>query len=63
LPAVASLKELEQVQLMLEIIKAEYPDAYEKFKMLFKTHRQVGYKNIAKMILGESTPKKLKGLE
>ena len=63
MPAVASLKDLEAVQLQLELLKADNEDFYLKFRDLIKKHRQVGYKNICKLILEETTPKKLKGLE
>jgi len=63
MPAAADLKDLEAVQLQLELLKGEVPDAYKKFQDLFKKYRQVGYKNICKMLLEESTPRKLKGLD
>ena len=30
---------------------------------LFRKNRQIGYKNICKMMMGEATPEKLKGIE
>lgn len=63
MPAVATLQELEAVQLQLELLKTDNIEFYNKFKDLIKKHRQVGYKNICKLILEEATPKKLKGME
>ncbi|MEW5815965.1 MAG: hypothetical protein AB1798_11305 [Spirochaetota bacterium] len=62
MPAVASLEELKAVQNQLNALSKEYPDAYGAFVALFRANRKVGYKNICKMLLGESTPEKLKGL-
>ena len=63
MPAQAELKDLEAVQLQLELLKADNPEVYNKFKDIIKKNRQVGYKNICKLILEEASPKKLKGLE
>jgi len=63
MPSIASLEELESVFADLEILKNDQPEYYERFAALFKKHRKVGYKNICKMLLGEATPRKLKGLE
>jgi len=57
--AVASLEDLQSVSKDLKSIKKKYPEAYDAFSDLFKTHRKVGYKNIAKMSMG-STPEELK---
>ena len=45
----------------LEQLKAEHPEAYTAFADVLKAFRKVGYKNICKLLLGESTPEKLKG--
>ena len=45
----------------LEELKAREPGAYDAFAALLRKHRKVGYKNICKLLLGESTPEKLKG--
>lgn len=63
MPAAADLKDLEAVNLALELLKGENPDYYKKFQELFKKYRMIGYKNICKLLLDESTPKKLKGVE
>ena len=61
MPALASLEDLKQVQTRLEELKQSHPEAYQAFADLLKKHRAVGYKNICKLLLGESTPEKLKG--
>jgi hypothetical protein len=61
MPALASLEELQKVSARLEQLKAEHPEAYGAFAELLKTFRKIGYKNICKLLLGESTPEKLKG--
>ncbi len=61
MPALASLEELQKVLARLEQLKAEHPEAYRAFADVLRTFRRVGYKNICKLLLGESTPEKLKG--
>lgn len=61
--AVASLEELQQVEKELESLKMKDEEMYEDFMELFKRNRSVGYKNICKMLMGESTPEELKGIE
>ena len=62
MPAIATLEELKAVDMALRKLKEEYPDAYENFCRFFRDNRKIGYKNIIKMMIGESTPEKLKGL-
>ena len=59
--AIASLEELKNVLADLEQLKAANPEAYESVAAVLRKHRKVGYKNICKLLLGESTPEKLKG--
>jgi hypothetical protein len=59
--AIASLEDLKEVLARLEKLKDGFPEAYEEFSQLFRAYRKVGYKNICKLLLGESTPEKLKG--
>ncbi len=61
--AEAPLEELERVSNELESLEMKYPDAYSDFSGLFKKNRSVGYKNICKMLMGEATPRELKGLD
>jgi hypothetical protein len=61
MPALASLDDLKQVLADLEQLKAAHPGAYDAFAAVLRRHRKVGYKNICKLLLGESTPEKLKG--
>jgi len=63
MPAIASLDDLKNVLTDLEALKGRFPEAHEEFSKLFRAHRKVGYKNICKLLLGESTPEKLKGAE
>lgn len=62
MPAIATLEELKAVQTHLHAIREEYPEAYERFSRLFKDNRRIGYKNIIKLMTGEATPEKLKGM-
>ncbi len=61
MPAIATIEELRSVQVDIESFKAAEPNAYTAMADLLKKHRKVGYKNICKLFLGESTPEKLKG--
>ena len=61
MPALASLDDLREVLARLEKLKAEQPQAYGQFAEILRAYRKVGYKNICKLLLGESTPEKLKG--
>jgi hypothetical protein len=63
MPAVASLEELKTVEEQLAQLKARHPEAYTDVVELFRRYRKVGYKNICKMMMGEATAEKLKGLE
>jgi rubrerythrin len=61
--AVAELEDLKQVQKELQSLKMKDEEMYEDFVELFKRNRSVGYKNICKMLMEESTPEELKGIE
>jgi hypothetical protein len=58
--AIATLDELRSVQMDVEAFKAAEPNGYAAMVELLKKHRKVGYKNICKLFLGESSPEKLK---
>ena len=62
MPAIATLEELKAAHTALETLKEEHPEAYEAFSRFFKDNRKIGYKNVIKMMIGEATPEKLKGL-
>ncbi len=62
MPAVASLEELKAVDEQLKALKGENPEVYARFVKLFRKNRKIGYKNICKMMMGEATPEKLKGI-
>ena len=61
MPALASLDDLKEVVVRLEELKSSHAEAYEAFAAVLKKYRKVGYKNICKLLLGETTPEKLKG--
>lgn len=61
--AVASLEELKQVENELKSLKMKDEEMYEDFVELFKRNRSVGYKNICKMLMEETTPEELKGVD
>ena len=61
MPALASLDDLREVLARLERLKEQHPEAYGQFADILRAYRKVGYKNICKLLLGESTPEKLKG--
>ncbi len=63
MPAVASLEELRAVDEQLKVIKGQHPEVYAVFLELFRKNRKIGYKNICRMMMGEATPEKLKGVE
>jgi len=56
MPAIASLEDLKAAQKEL----LETQDINE-LKKVFKKYRRIGWKNICKLWLEESTPEKLKG--
>jgi len=61
MPALASLDDLREVLARLDALKGQHPEAYSQFADILRTWRKVGYKNICKLLLGESKPEKLKG--
>ena len=58
--AICTLEELKAVHDAIKEFKQEQPEAYSDLKDLLKINRKVGYKNICKLILEETTPEKLK---
>jgi hypothetical protein len=62
MPAVATLEQLQAAQNDLNQLKESQAEAYAAISALLKKHRNIGYKNICKMLLGEATPEKLKGM-
>ena len=61
MPAVASLEELKEVDARVKEFQAAFPDAWQALANLLKKFRRIGYKNVAKLLLNEATPEKLKG--
>lgn len=62
MPALATLEELKAVESELQKIKEQHPEAYAQFSDLLKKNRKIGYKNICKILIGDATPEKLKGM-
>jgi len=63
MPAVASLEDLKKVEEQLRTIKESHPQGYADLVELFRQNRKIGYKNICKLMMGEATPEKLKGMD
>jgi hypothetical protein len=61
MPAVAPIEELREVDARVKEFQASFPEAYSALTALLKKYRKVGYKNIAKLLMNEATPEKLKG--
>lgn len=61
MPALASLEELKEVDAKVKEFQTAYPEAYLAVAELLKKYRKIGYKNVAKLLLNEATPEKLKG--
>ena len=56
MPAIASLEDLKAAQ--KELLEAQ---DINELKKVFKKYRRIGWKNICKLWLEESSPEKLKG--
>ncbi len=63
MPAEAPLEDLQRVKQELQSLEMKYPEAYDEVVELFKRNRSVGYKNMCKLLMGETTPEELKGLD
>lgn len=61
MPALASLEELREVNSRVREFETNFPEAYGSIAGILKSFRKIGYKNIVKLLLNESTPEKLKG--
>lgn len=61
--AAASLEDLERAHQELQSLEMKDPDAYEDFAEFFRRNRSLGYNNLCKMLMGEQTPRELKGLD
>ena len=60
MPATASLEELKSVDAQIKDLQNRFPEASNAFVDLLKRNRKVGYKNICRLLMGETTPEKLK---
>jgi hypothetical protein len=58
MPAIASLEDLKAAQ--KDLLEAK---DLNELKAVFKNWRRIGWKNVCKLWLEESTPEKLKGQE
>lgn len=63
MPATVPLEDLERANEELQSLEMKYPEAYDDFAEFFLRNRSLGYKNLCKMLMGEKTPKELKGLD
>jgi hypothetical protein len=63
MPAAAPLEDLERAHEELQSLQMKFPDAFEDFSEFFRRNRSVGYNNLCKMLMGEQTPKELKGID
>lgn len=61
MPALASLEELKEVDSRVKQFQSDYPEAHRAIAEILKKYRRIGYKNIIKLLLAETTPEKLKG--
>lgn len=63
MPAAAPLEDLERAHQELQSLEMKHPDAYEDFAAFFQQNRSLGYSNLCKLLMGEQTPRELKGLD
>lgn len=63
MPAAVPLEDLERAHEELRALEMKYPDTYEEVAEFFQRNRGLGYSNLCKMLMGEQTPRELKGLE
>lgn len=63
MPSVAPLEDLERAHEELQALEMKYPDTYEDFADFFRRNKSLGYTNLCKLLMGEQTPRELKGLD
>lgn len=63
MPAVVPLEDLERANEELQSLEMKFPDAYDDFAEFFQRNRSLGYGNLCKLLMGEQTPKELKGID
>ena len=61
MPAMATIEQLREVEQSVLDFESRFPEAFTEISRIIKTYRKIGYKNIIKLMLHESTPEKLKG--
>lgn len=63
MPAAVPLEELERAHEELQSLEMKFPEAYDDFAEFFRRNRSMGYNNLCKLLMGERTPKELKGID
>ncbi len=60
MPALASLADLRRMEEQVAGLKSRHPEAFDDFTALLRGSRWMGYRNICRLLLGETTPERLK---
>ncbi|MFW6448347.1 MAG: hypothetical protein ACOC0X_02270 [Halobacteriota archaeon] len=63
MPAAVPLEDLERADEELQALEMKHPEAYDDVAEFFRRNRTLGYNNLCKLLMGERTPRQLKGLE
>ena len=61
MPATAPIEDLKKAATMFAELGQQFPEAYRALAEAIRSNRSVGYRNLAKLLLKESTPEELKG--
>ena len=60
IPAVAAMEDLKRAAEMFAKLEEQFPEAYRALAEALRVNRSVGYRNLSKLLLKESTPEDLK---
>lgn len=63
MPASVPLEDLERANEELQGLEMKFPEASDDFAEFFRRNRNIGYNNLCKLLMGEKTPKELKGID
>jgi hypothetical protein len=63
MPTAASFEDLERTYQEIQSLQMKHPEAYQDIAELIDRNRSVGYKNLCKLLLEETTPGELKGVD
>jgi hypothetical protein len=63
MPSSVPLEDLQRANEELQALQMKYPDTYDDFAEFFQRNRSLGYSNLCKLLMGETTPKELKGID